>query len=121
MQILKPSSHRGTFTTWRATDARSLLPARITRSIDIDGDESWGVAIYRNQVWAPDKALCGRNTLARQKIERALDCLLYEVEDMPSPEPHEDRRKLMFLGLDEMSEHKWELPALADFLDGERS
>ena len=118
MQILKPSRHNGVFTTWRATDPRGI-PARITRSIDIDGDESWNVALYRNQVWAPMPALTGRNTLARQKIERALDCLLYEVEDMPSPEPHEDRRKLTFLGLDEMIERKWELPALSDFVRGD--
>ena len=117
MQILKPSSVRGATTTWRAVDPRTGNPLRIRRMIDIDGDEHWSVAVERNGTWSPIAKYAGRNRETSQRIKRDFELCLYEVEDMPSPEPHSIRRKLW---LTEMEERRLEPELPLDYWYADR-
>lgn len=77
-----PHTHRGTLTRW-LVNSPAGLPARITRSIDTDGDESWSVDLMRNSYWTPAPKYSGRNKEAADKIRIDLDCVLYEREELP--------------------------------------
>jgi hypothetical protein len=117
MQILKPSSVRGATTTWRAIDPRSGAPVRIRRMIDIDGDEHWTLAIQRGGHWQPVTKYCGRNRETSQRIKQDFSLVLYEVEDIPSPEPHCTRRRLF---ITEMEERRHEPELSLDYWYAER-
>jgi hypothetical protein len=112
MQILKPSSVRGDTTTWRALDPRSGAPVRVRRVIDIDGDEHWSLAIQRGGLWVPVNKYCGRNRETSQRIKQDFGLVLYEVEDMPSPEPHCDRRRLALHAAEQLRHEHYTLEEL---------
>jgi hypothetical protein len=80
---LSPTVVRGTVTRWEADYPWDRTRARITRSIDTDGDETWRVAILRNGTWAPAPRFSGRNAEAADKIRRELDVVLFEREELP--------------------------------------
>lgn len=101
MQILKPSRHRGTVTRWDAYDERTGNPLRVTRTIDIDGDEHWSLSIQRGGVWQRLPKYCGRNRDTSSIIKRDFALCLYETEDLPSPEPHTIRRRLAMIEAEE--------------------
>ena len=85
-----PVSCRGAVTRWHVHSPHSRMIARITRSIDTDGDEAWTVDVQRNGTWVPAPAYSGRNAEAAKRIRAEFDVILYEREDVPSPEPADD-------------------------------
>lgn len=112
MQILKPETQRGEFTTWRGIDPQSGQPMRISRYIDIDGDEHWSVSIQRNETWTPAPKLAGRNRETRLRIMERMQAALYELEDIPSPEPHCDRKRMNVIRGEELRHEHYTLEEL---------
>ncbi len=114
MQILKPSSQRGATTIWRAADPRTGAPLRVQRFIDDDGDEHWSVSVQRGDTWSPISKYSGRNRDTSQRIKRDFALCLYEVEDMPSPEPHTVRVRLNVALAEELRHEHYSLEELRE-------
>lgn len=89
--FISPSSQRGTVTRWIVDSPWSRMTARVTRTIDIDGDEHWRVDIKRGDTWSPAPAYSGRNREAAERIRQEFDCVLFEKQELP-PEPGEQSR-----------------------------
>ena len=92
-----PVSHRGTVTRWHVNSPHSRMTARITRSIDTDGDETWRVDVHRNGTWVPAPSYSGRNKEAADRIRAEFDVVLYEMEMFP-PGPGELSRQALHVG-----------------------
>jgi len=82
MQYLSPASDRNAITIWRGIDTRTGQPLRITRVIDIDGDEHWTSAIWRDGIWSRMPRLCGRNADTSKRLRERFGITLYEREEL---------------------------------------
>lgn len=92
--FVSPSSQRGTVTRWIVNSPWSRMTARVTRTIDIDGDEEWRVDIKRGDTWTPAPKMGGRNKEAADRIRQELDCVFFEVEEIEAVQGEAARFRL---------------------------
>lgn len=95
---LKPVSQRGAVTRWVVESPGSRMTARITRTIDIDGDEEWRVEVKRGETWSPMPTLSGRNKPAADRIRREFDCVFFEVEELEQAARDAGPRRALHVG-----------------------
>lgn len=92
--FVSPVSSRGLVTRWIVESPWSRMTARVTRTIDTDGDEEWRVEIKRGDTWTPAPKMGGRNKAAADRIRRELDCVFLEVEELEAAKGEASRFKL---------------------------